>query len=181
MERTFVMVKPDGVRRKLVGEVISTFERAGLELVALRLVTPTRQLAIKHYPNTDEWYSAVGGKTFEGYSLVGRDVKSEFGTDDPVEIGKVVKGWLVEFISSGPVVAMVLEGNSAVRNVRRLCGNTLPVLADPGSIRGRFGLDSPDAANAETRPVMNLVHASGEPSEAITEIALWFPDLASAQ
>ena len=177
MERTFVMVKPDGVERGLVGEIIATFERAGLRIVRLRMVRATRELVQKHYPDTEEWLSIVGGKTIEGYEEIGLNAKAELGTDDAVEIGKMVKGWLVDFITSGDVVAMVLEGNAAVRNVRRIVGATIPVKADPGSIRGRFSLDTPDAANREKRPVKNLIHASGEVEEAKFEIGLWFPEL----
>lgn len=178
IERTFVMVKPDGVRRGLVGEIISTFERAGLRIVALRMLRPTKEIVFQHYPESNEWFSEVGQKTIKGYQEIGLDVKREFGTDDSVAIGKMVKEWLMDFISSGDVVAMVLEGNGAVVNVRRLCGGTFPIFADPGSIRGRFSVESPDFANAEKRPVQNLVHASGKLDEAKYEISIWFPDLA---
>jgi nucleoside-diphosphate kinase len=177
MEKTFVMIKPDAVQRGLIGEIISTFERTGLRLCAIKMLRPTKNLATKHYPDTIDWYSTVGRKTFEGYALMGKDVKAELGTDDPVEIGKMVKGWLVDFLTSSDVVVMIWEGNAAVKNVRRICGNTLPIMADPGSIRGRYSLDSPDAANAEMRPVYNLVHASGEADEARAEINLWFSEL----
>lgn len=177
IERTFVMIKPDAVKRHLVGEIISVFERADLEIVAMKMIKPTRDLTHKHYPESTEWFSTVGGKTLRGYAELGLDVKRELGTDDKVEIGKMVKEWLIEFITSGEVVAMVLEGNAAVLNVRRFCGNTLPLMADPGSIRGRFSVDSPDIANAEKRPVYNLVHASGDSNEAKFEISLWFPEL----
>lgn len=178
-ERTFVMVKPDGVQRALVGEILAAFERAGLRLIAMKMIVPSAEVARQHYPDTDSWYSIVGEKTLEGYRLIGLDVQEQLGTKDVVAIGKKVKQWLVEFLTSGAVVAMVLEGNNAVRNVRRICGATLPMMADPGTIRGRFGIDSPDAANAEQRPVMNLVHASGEIAEAQFEIQLWFPETAS--
>lgn len=179
IERTFVMIKPDAVRRGLVGAIITTFEQAGLTIVAGKLTRASRELVTKHYPDTNEWLAAVGGKTLMGYAEVGLDVKKELGTDDPIEIGKMVKAWLVDFITSGDVVAMVLEGNAAVANVRRLCGNTLPIFAEPGSIRGRYSLDSPDLANAQKRPVYNLIHASGELKEAKFEISLWFPELAA--
>jgi nucleoside-diphosphate kinase len=97
-----------------------------------------------------------------------------------VAIGRMVKEWLMDFISSGNVVAMVLEGNAAVINVRRLCGGTFPIFAGPGSIRGRFSVESPDFANAEKRPVQNLVHASGKIEEAKYEIGIWFPHLSEA-
>ncbi len=177
MEKTFVMIKPDGVQRGLIGEIISIFERVGLKLTQMKLMRPSRELIQNHYPSSDDWYNTVGHKTFQGYELLGKDVKTELGTDDPIVIGQMVKGWLVDFMTSGQVVAMVWEGNAAVLNVRRLCGNTLPIKADPGSIRGRFSLDSPDAANAEGRSVCNLVHASGELDEADREIRLWFPEI----
>lgn len=177
MEQTFVMVKPDGVLRGLIGDIISILEHAGLKLVAIKMLRPSREIVQKHYPDTEQWYATVGHKTFQGYALLGKDAKSELGVEDPVEIGRMVKDWLVDFLTSGNVVAMVWEGNAAVLNVRRLCGNTLPIKADPGSIRGRFSLDSPDIANAQKRSVYNLVHASGEVEEAKSEIRLWFPDL----
>ncbi len=176
MEKTFVMIKPDGVKRGLIGEIITVLERAGLRALKMEMMRPTRDLAEQHYPDSRDWYTSVGDKTKQGYSLLGKDAQAEFGTDSSIEIGKIVKVWLTDFISSGNVLAMVWEGNAAVKNVRRLCGHTLPILADPGSIRGRFSLDSPDAANAEKRPINNLIHASGEIDEAISEIKLWFPD-----
>lgn len=176
-ERTFVMVKPDGVNRGLVGEIIATFERAGLKLAAMKMFKPDRSLVEVHYPNTDQWLGGVGQHTVDGCAELGMDVVKEFGTSDPIAIGKMVKVWLVDFITSGKVVAMVWEGPLAVSNIRRLCGNTLPNKAEAGSIRGKYGLDSAVLANAEKRPVFNLVHASGNTEEAATEIKLWFPEL----
>jgi len=178
MERTFAMVKPDGVSRGLAGEIIATFEHAGLKLVAMKMFKPERKLVETHYPNTGQWLGGVGQHTVDGCAELGMDVVKEFGTADPIEIGKMVKVWLVDFITSGKVVAMVWEGPLAVSNVRRLCGNTLPNKAEAGSIRGKYGLDSAVLANAEKRPVFNLVHASGNTEEAETEIKLWFPELA---
>lgn len=177
LERTFAMVKPDGVSRGLVGEIIISFERAGLKILALEMRRATADLVEKHYPSSDEWFMTVGGKTLKGYSELGVDVVAELGTDDRLRIGKMVKSWLADYITSGPVVAMVLEGESAIANVRRLCGNTLPVFADPGSIRGRYCIDTPVAANAEKRPVYNVIHASGDQEEARNEIGLWFPKM----
>ena len=177
IQKTFVMIKPDGVKRGIVGEIISTFEKAGLKIAALKMITPTKDIISQHYPENDTWFNIVGEKTFKGYEEVGLNVKNELGTDNKIEIGKMVKSWLIEFITSGNVVVMILEGNEAVSNVRRLCGNTLPIFADPGSIRGRYSLDSPDIANAEKRPVYNLIHASGTVEEAIFEIKLWFSEI----
>ena len=179
MERTFSMIKPDAVKRGLIGEIIATFEKAGLKLTAMKMLQPSRELVSTHYPDTTEWLGGVGKHTVDGCAELGMDVEKEFGTSDPVEIGKMVKVWLVDFITSGPVVVMIWEGPLAVSNVRRLCGNTLPNKAEAGSIRGKYGLDSAVLANAEKRPVLNLIHASGNVEEAETEIKLWFPELVS--
>ena len=171
-----VVVKPDGVQHRLIGRIVSRFEEAGLRVAEMRMLTPTRELIERHYPSTMEWFADVGGKTIGDYDRRGQDVEADLGTVDPVEIGRMVKGWLVDFMSGGPVVAMVLEGPDVVAEVRSLVGDTLPLEADPGTIRGDFGFDSPGAANAERRPVHNLVHASSDDSEAAREVALWFPD-----
>lgn len=177
MERTFVIIKPDAISRGLVGEVISALERANLKLVTAKMVKPTAGMIRAHYPDTEDWFANIGTKTYEGYALTGKNVKEAFGTDDKVAIGKQVKQWLIDYLTSGDVIAMVWEGHMVVRNVRRLCGNTLPIFADPGSIRGRFGYDNPDIANEEKRAVQNLIHASSDVNEAEKEISLWFPEL----
>jgi nucleoside-diphosphate kinase len=174
MEQTFVMVKPDGVKRGLVGQILSRFERCGLKLVGLKMIHPTKTRVEKHYPSTEKWFTIVGEKTLNSYAELGLDPKEHLGTDSAVEIGKTVKKWLVDFISSGPVVCMVWEGNHAIQNVRRIVGNTLPIKAQPGTIRGDFTIDSPDLANIKHRPIRNIVHASGDPEEAAHEISLWF-------
>ena len=176
MERTFVMVKPDGVKRGLTGQIIARFERAGLKLVALKMVHPTQEMVEKHYPSTEKWFTTVGEKTLSSYRELGMDPQEHLGTDQALEIGKIVKGWLKEFISSSCVVCMVWEGNHAIGNVRRLVGNTLPIKANPGTIRGDFTCDSPDLANMKHRPIRNVVHASGDPEEAQHEIRLWFTE-----
>ncbi len=173
-ERTLVFLKPDGVQRGLVGEVIRRFERAGLKLVGMKMLWPTRELLEKHYPKDEGFLKTIGGKTKEAFVTYGLDVKRETGTDDPAEIGRQVRGWLLEYVSSGPVVAFVVEGIHAVNTVRKLVGDTLPFRAAPGTIRGDFSIDSPTVANIAKRPVRNLIHASGSLEEAAVEIPLWF-------
>lgn len=175
MEQTFVMIKPDGVRRGLTGEVISRFERAGLKLVGIKMLKPTEEHLHRHY-NTDkeETIQRLGGKTLATYEKYGRDAKADFGTDDPHDLGKMVVEWLMKYMQSGPVVAMVLEGRHAVENVTSLVGPTMPVAAPGGTIRGDFSTDSAAYANIEKRGVMNIVHASGSIEEANFEKNLWF-------
>ncbi|MFO0704498.1 MAG: nucleoside-diphosphate kinase [Candidatus Andersenbacteria bacterium] len=173
-ERTVVLVKPDGVMRGLIGEVISRFEKAGLKLVALRMVQIDRDFAGRHQPTSEEWMKGIGGKTLSSYEKYGRDAKKELGTNDPLEIGKMVANWNLDYLTSGPIVSMIWEGHNAIDIVRKMIGNTLPVFALPGTIRGDFAKDSPALANAMKRGIRNVVHASGNKEEAANEISLWF-------
>ncbi len=177
-EKTLVLLKPDAVARGLVGEIINRFEKAGLVLVAAKMVTPTEDLANKHYP-TDRrpFIEGMGNKTLETYQEHGIDAKEDLGTDDAHEIGLKIQGWMVGFITSGPVMAIVLQGDNAIAKVREMAGHTVPAKADAGTIRGDYSNDTPVLANKEKRPILNLVHASGDKEEADFEINLWFtPD-----
>ncbi|MCR4404057.1 MAG: nucleoside-diphosphate kinase [Candidatus Acetothermia bacterium] len=131
VERTFVMLKPDGVQRGLVGEIISRLERKGLKIVALKMIHLDRALAERQYE---------------------------------VHRGKHFFNELVEFVTSSPVVALVVEGEEAIKVVRKLMGATNPFEAEPGSIRGDFGLDL----------TKNLIHGSDSAETAKREIALFF-------
>lgn len=175
MEKTLVILKPDAVQRGLVGEIISRFEKAGLKLIASKMVRPSKDLADKHYPlDRQEFIEGMGHKSLNNYKELGVDPVKELGTADPHEIGKAVQGWLVEGLTSGPVIAIVLEGPHAVELVRKLAGNTLPIKAEPGTIRGDFSFDSSSLANSQKRAIRNLIHASGDKQEADFEINLWF-------
>jgi nucleoside-diphosphate kinase len=175
-ERTLVVLKPDAVQRGLIGEILARFERLGLTFERVELRQPSRELVERHYPSDEGWLGVVGGKTLSDYQQLGIDPVSALGTDSPVEIGKMVKSWLVDFMTSGPVLVAVVTGNRAIEVVRKVVGSTLPTSASPGTIRGDYSTDSPDLANSEGRPVRNLVHASGTTNEAEDEISVWFPD-----
>lgn len=177
MEKTLIILKPDAVQRGLVGEIISRFEKAGLKLVATKMIWPERDLAEKHYPKSrEEFISGMGNKTLESHTEAGEDATKIFGTTDPYGIGLQLQKWLVDFLVSGPVIAAVLEGDNAVKAVRDLAGHTVPAKADPGTIRGDYSDDTALKANAESRPLKNLVHASGDKEEADFEIKLWFSE-----
>lgn len=178
MERTLVILKPDAVERNLTGRVIQIFEDASLKIVGLKMLVAPQSVMDSHYPTEKEWVENLGRRTVDGFRELGMDPVKEVGSDDLYEVGTQVRKWLVDFMSSGPVVAMVLEGNLAAKNVRRLVGHTVPSLAETGTIRGRFSIDSAEYANIEKRPILNLIHASGDPEEAAREIKLWFPELA---
>lgn len=174
-ERTVILIKPDGVKRGLIGEIISRFEKMGLKIIALKMVWIDKKMAQKHYPEDRlELMEAIGRKTLETYEKYGRDPKEEFGNLKLVEIGKMVNKWNIDFVTSGPVVAILLEGIHAIDNVRMLAGHTLPVFALPGTIRGDYSIDSPALANVKKRAVHNIIHASGNIEEAKYEEQLWF-------
>lgn len=171
-ERTLVVIKPDGVQRSLIGEIIKRYERTGLKLVALKMLIPEEDMAIKHYYEVggDEWIEEVGRKARTAYEKKGEESPYKTNKDN---------GWAVlkanaKYLSSGPVVAMIWQGAGAVELVRKVTGATAPLLADVGTIRGDFTLDSYALADADGRSVRNLIHASGEIEEAEQEIKIWF-------
>jgi nucleoside-diphosphate kinase len=173
-QQTLVLVKPDGVKRGLIGEVLYRIERRGLKVVALKLVEVDRAHLENHFPKDEEWMARLGDKglkTFAEYSIDPMDV---MGTSDRKEIGAKVKESLFAYMTSGPIVAMVVEGLHAIDMVRKVAGNTLPVFADMGTVRGDFSVDSPAIANTEGRAIYNIMHASETPAEAQNEINLWF-------
>ena len=173
-EKTFVLIKPDGVRKGLVGEILKRFEQRDLKVVALEMFQATRPEMDKHYPKDEKWVSRLGEKTSSTYEKYGFDVKKDFGTTDLLKIGKMVRGWLLDFMISAPMVKMVVQGVHAIDMVRKIVGPTMPYLADMGTIRGDFSADSPLLANMEHRPVFNLIHASETAEEAKHEIQHWF-------
>jgi len=108
------------------------------------------------------------------YQKYGRDAIKDMGTDKPEEIGPMVREWILNFMTSGPAVKAIIEGVHAVDMVRKLCGHTIPSVAEMGTIRGDYSVDSPALANAEKRALYNLVHASETQEEAEHEIKYWF-------
>ncbi len=138
LERTLILVKPDGVARSLVGEVVSRVENKGYQIVGLKMLTPTREILAKHYAEHE-------GKPFY----------------EP----------LIEFMLSGPIVAMIAQGNRVIEGFRKLAGTTDPTTAEPGTIRGDLARDQ------GTKVVQNIVHGSDSPESAAREIAIFFPEL----
>lgn len=170
------MVKPDGVAKGLVGEILKRIEQRGLKVIALKMFRPTRKQIDDHYPKDEKWIARLGEKTMGTYEKYGKDPMKELGTADTFEIGKMVRGWLVDYMISYPLVKAVVEGAHAIDTVRKIAGDTLPYKAAVGTLRGDFSADSPAIANAEKRAVMNIVHVSETPEEAAHEIEHWFSD-----
>ncbi len=176
-ERTLLLVKPDGVTRGLIGECIGRFEQRGFAICALKMIYATREQMSKHYlanAQNTEWLVRVGKNTLESYEASGKDPQKELGTADPEKVGKLNIDWLVDFMTTGPIVAIVASGIGAVEMGRKIAGHTLPSRADIGSIRGDYSIDTPLLAALEKRPVKNIIHASGAVDEAEYEIACWF-------
>jgi len=147
VEKTLILLKPDALQRGIVGEILSRFERAGLKIVACKMLEPD----VDHY---HEHYETIG-------KVISRRGQQVF--DDNLE-----------FMKSGPVIAVVLEGVEAVSLVRKMVGGTEPKSAEPGTIRGDYAHMSYDHANKNNVGIPNLIHASGDSDEAKLEIALWF-------
>ena len=174
IDQTVVLIKPDGVKKGIMGEVISRFERVGLKITAAKLIWVDKTFVGKHYADEDKYHETVGEKTLENYKKYGLDPNENLGTEDPVKIGRMVRNWNMEFLSSGPVLAVLLEGPDAVPIVRKMVGNTFPSEALPGTIRGDFALDSAYLSNIKKRTTRNIIHASGNKEEAEFEKKLWF-------
>lgn len=168
-ERTFVIVKPDGVQRSLLGEIIKRYERTGLKLVGVKFWLADEATFWKHYNKADEWFLKKGTKIVEDKKAAGLPVEKE-----PIEYGKDIIRQLVKFMTAGPVLMMVWEGNQAVAVVTKITGTTEPATSDVGTIRGDFTVDSYGISAVDDRAVRNLIHCSDSVSEAEREIGLWF-------
>jgi len=173
-ERTLVLIKPDGVKRGLVGEALKRFEQRGLKIIALKMIAPSQQKFHDHYPKDQAWITRLGEKTLSGFQKYGMDPIKKLGTDDPKKIGPEVRKWIIEYMLSGPIVAIVVEGIHAIDMVRKIVGMTLPNMAEMGTFRGDYSVDSPTLANVDKRAIHNLIHASENPAESKHEIAHWF-------
>ena len=169
-ERTLVVIKPDGVQRTLVGEIMSRYERLGLKLVGMKMMVVDEAHIEKHYTIDPNWRKITGEKTIRGYKEKGLPPPSE----DPFEITAAILERLKKYMTSGPVIAMVWEGAHAVELVRKLTGGTEPLRSDVGTIRGDYVLDSYQMSDQDSRAIRNLIHASGTVDEANKEIAHWF-------
>ena len=171
-ERTLVIIKPDGVQRTLIGEIIKRYEQVGLKMIALKMLVPTEEMATKHYYEVggDAWLEEVGRKASAAYEKKG--LKSPFATfkDNGIAIMKAN----AKYLSAGPVVAMIWQGNNATALVRKITGSTEPASSDMGTIRGDFTLDTYMIADTDQRSIRNLIHASGNTEEAEKEIPIWF-------
>jgi nucleoside-diphosphate kinase len=168
-EQTLLIVKPDGVQRTLVGEVVRRIERVGLKLVAAKMFVPTAEHARSHYTSDSSWLEKVGEK-----SIAAAKSRGAAHPATALEAGEAILEKLLRYLSSGPVFATVWQGAHACAVVRKLVGSTEPLTSDVGTIRGDHMLDSYAMSERDNRAIRNIVHASGSPEEAALEIPIWF-------
>lgn len=145
VKQTLVLIKPDGVKRGLIGEIIKRFEQRGLKIVGLKMIHVDKDFASKHY--TEE----IARKH-----------------------GENIRNYLLDYISSGPIIAIAVEGINAIAHVRKIIGSTYPAEAEIGTIRGDFAHATKDYTNKSTKALSNLIHASENEEEAKKELSLWF-------
>ncbi len=176
-EYTVVLIKPDGVRKGIVGDILRRFERVGLKIAAAKMVWVDGVFVGKHYKDDKEYLKTVGRKTLESYKKYGHDPNENLGTKDPLKIGKNVRKWSMDYLSSGPLFALILSGPNAITITRKIIGNTFPADASPGTIRGDFAIDSSHQTDIEKRAVENIIHTSGSKEEAEFERKLWFREM----
>ncbi|MDD2258157.1 nucleoside-diphosphate kinase [Candidatus Falkowbacteria bacterium] len=168
-ERTLVILKPDSVQRSLTGELIHRLERTGLKISALKMVMASEEQCWSHYNKDEEWFEKKGGNIIKNREALNLPIEKE-----AKEYGKDIIRGLVAFMTSGPVVPLVFEGNQAIGIVKKIVGGTEPLTSEVGTIRGDYTLDSYELSSLDDRAVRNLIHCSDSVSEAEREIKLWF-------
>ena len=166
IEKSLVLIKPDGVERALIGEVIKRYEQNGLRIIGMKMINADKKTVSKHYSSEENYLISLGQKSVDAGDKI----------DNLRDQGMMIVNGLRDYIIKGPIVAMVIEGENAISKVREIHGHTNPKKASQGTIRGDFGDDDLLIANVEKRPVRNIVHASGNLEEAEKEIYLWFSE-----
>ncbi len=175
-ERTILIIKPDGVEKGLEKEIIPRIERTGLKIIKTKKIRASREQIERLYPETNEQLVGMGNKSLKSYEEAGLDPVVQLGTDDPFLIGKMIRRWNIEYMTRGEIVTLLLEGEDAITKTRNLVGDTIPLNADRGTIRGDFSNDSALKANSEKRAIRNVVHATTSPQAYEFEEKIWFPN-----
>ena len=169
-EKSLVVFKPDILQRQIVGEIIGRFERKGFKIVAMKMLIPSRELVGKHYEDMKEYLVETGEKAKKGAVARGEDVSNW----DSLARGQWIRESNINYLTCGPVLAMVLQVFGVVTGVRKMLGSTSPADGDVGTIRADFSLDSFALADEQGRVTRSMVHASDSVENAEREIGLWF-------
>ena len=177
IEQTLIIIKPDALKRGLVGKIIETFENVGMKLMVAKMLKPSADVIKNHYPGTSEWIKEMGEKTLASFKQSGQDVIKTFKTEDPNKLGQFVYERLIKYWMEGPIIVMVWQGANAITVARKLRGHTIPALAIPGTLHAQFSFDSSPLSASLDRVVKTFIHASGSTDEAEREIKYWFKDI----
>lgn len=172
MERTLVIFKPDVLQRQIVGEILTRFERKGFKIVAMKMLTPTREQVGAHYEDDETYLTGVGEKAKKGAIERGEDISGW----DNLEVGKKFRELNIDYLTCGPVLAIVMEGFGIIAGVRKMLGATSPADGDVGTIRTDYSLDCYALANTAGRSTRTMLHASDCVEAAEREIPLWFDE-----
>ncbi len=170
-ERTLLLLKPDAVQRSLIGEILKRIEQTGLKFVGFKFIVPTKEQLISLYNKDDEWFRIKGENIVANLEKGGHKVEKE-----SIEYGKDIIETIVSFMTSGPILAVAVEGSEAVAVVKKIVGSTEPSTSDVGTIRGDYTVDSYEHSTVQNRAVRNLVHCSESTEEANREIVIWFTE-----
>lgn len=169
-EQTLVIFKPDIIQRQVIGELLTRFEKKGFKPIAMKMMVPSPELIDKHYIDSDDYNIEVGRKAIKSAEERGEKIEDR----SPLEIGRQIRRWNVEYLTCGPVLVMVFEGAHVIESVRKMIGKTNPILADVGTIRADYTPDSYLLADMQGRTTRTMVHASDSIKSARREIPLWF-------
>lgn len=169
MERTLVVLKPDVIQRQIIGEVLQRFERKGYKIIGMKMMHVSKELVGEHYIDDNEYHIGIGKKAIEAAKARGEELEI-----DPIKVGKQIRQWNMNYLSCGPVVAMVFEGSLVIEGVRKILGKTNPRQADVGTIRSDYTPDSYVLSDMQGRTTRTMIHASDSKESADREIPLWF-------
>lgn len=171
-ERSLLLIKPDVLQRQIVGEILTRFERKGFKMIAMKMLNATEEQVGEHYEDREEYLIEVGEKAKKGAKARGEDISNW----DSLERGKMIRQRNIEYLTCGPIVAMVLEGYGVISGVRKLLGNTSPASGDVGTIRDDYSLDTYQLADIVARSTRTMLHASDSVESAERELAIWFEE-----
>jgi nucleoside-diphosphate kinase len=173
-EKTLILIKPDVLRRAILGKVIQKFEEAGLKIIAVKTVNFSTTQAKKFYPGLKSWKIGIGEKVVERFQKYGSNTQKELGTTDPLKLGEKIYDWSIKYLTTDKTIAFIVEGPHAIDRVKQIIGPTEPMEAPRGTIRGDYCTDSIVNANLNRRVINNLVHRSTNKKDAKREIKLLF-------
>jgi len=171
-ERTLLLMKPDVLQRQIVGEIISRFERKGFKIIGMKMLSATREQVGEHYIADEEYLIETGEKAKNGAIARGEDISSW----NSLERGKIIRQRNIDYLTCGPIIAIVLEGFGVVTQVRKVLGGASPADSDIGTIRDDYSLDTYALADYISRSTRTMLHASDSVENADRELKIWFKE-----